>query len=204
MPFIASGPGSISGTVSANMPPLQEDALSSDAVLADLSAPSNEGSKGHPFLCSRPCLFVTSGNCASGNSCAFCHRSHPKRPLHLDKRNREMLDRMPEDARTLLLLSLLQEKVEALDASPVSQKLFEALAVACGVALPGLSEARPARRRDRTLQSALATMSLRPVLSILVRETTSNLPEVNSAAEALFNHCRQVANAKGSAAMMEA
>lgn len=87
-----------------------EAAVVNDPVLADWSAPSNEGSVGHPFLCSRPCLFVTSGSCASGNDCAFCHRSHPKRPLHLDKRNREMLDRMPDDARTALLLSLLQEK----------------------------------------------------------------------------------------------
>lgn len=177
--------------------PKDEAAVVNDPVLADWSAPSNEGSVGHPFLCSRPCLFVTSGSCASGNDCAFCHRSHPKRPLHLDKRNREMLDRMPDDARTALLLSLLQEKVAAIDTSPMSQKLFEAMAVACGSSPPAgfATEARPIKRRERTLQSALATMSLRPVLSILVRTTKTNIPQVNAAAEALWKHCRQAASA---------
>merc|ERR1719424_1198448 len=55
---------------------------------------TNPGSVGHPDLCLRPCLYFAVGRCGNGQDCTFCHMAHPKRPLRLDKRHREMLKSM--------------------------------------------------------------------------------------------------------------
>jgi len=33
----------------------------------------NKGSRGHPFLCKRPCVRMAKGICNMGNACEYCH-----------------------------------------------------------------------------------------------------------------------------------
>eukprot|EP00439_Symbiodinium_sp_Y106_P037546 s6453_g4.t1 len=57
------------------------------AQAAPLLAPS-QGSRGHPDLCNRPCIFFVSGSCHLGSTCGHCHLAHPQRAARLDKRQR--------------------------------------------------------------------------------------------------------------------
>jgi len=77
---------------------------------SDNAVASNPGSMGHPDLCPRPCLYYASGNCINGNLCGFCHMPHPKRPVRLDKRHREMLKRMPFEELVKFLLPILKQR----------------------------------------------------------------------------------------------
>lgn len=86
----------------------------------------NRGSKGHPELCTRPCLYYTAGKCSNGIACEFCHLPHAKRPSHLDKNNRSMLQKMPFDAVITLVLPLVREKMQALKVSPATSRILDA------------------------------------------------------------------------------
>lgn len=70
----------------------------------------NDGSMGHPDLCSRPCLYFASGKCAFGDRCEFCHLPHSKRPVHLSKKHREMMQEMEPASATALILPILEER----------------------------------------------------------------------------------------------
>eukprot|EP00927_Polykrikos_kofoidii_P084100 TRINITY_DN8779_c0_g1_i2.p1 TRINITY_DN8779_c0_g1~~TRINITY_DN8779_c0_g1_i2.p1 ORF type:complete len:828 (+),score=188.03 TRINITY_DN8779_c0_g1_i2:1195-3678(+) len=75
------------------------------------AAPTNPGSVGHPHICRRPCLYFTSNICSNGDRCGFCHMPHPKRPVRLDKRQREALNRMPYDELLAMLVPVIKSKV---------------------------------------------------------------------------------------------
>lgn len=78
------------------------------------TAPRNPGSLGHPDLCPRPCIYYRSGTCTSGAECTFCHLSHSRRPLRLDKRHRDALKRMPFRKLLNVVVPILASKVAAL------------------------------------------------------------------------------------------
>lgn len=78
------------------------------------TVPRNPGSLGHPDLCPRPCIYYRSGTCTSGADCTFCHLSHSRRPLRLDKRHREALKRMPFRKLLNVVVPILASKVAAL------------------------------------------------------------------------------------------
>lgn len=86
---------------------------------------TNPGSQGHPDLCLRPCLYFAAGRCVNGQECTFCHMPHPKRPLRLDKRHREILKRMPFGESLSLFLPLLRQKV--VDSGPGSAEVKQGL-----------------------------------------------------------------------------
>lgn len=77
--------------------------------------PGNPGSKGHPDLCLRPCLYYAQGNCTNGDQCLFCHMPHPKRPVRFDKLHRETLKFMPFGHFLSTMLPVLQQKASDLD-----------------------------------------------------------------------------------------
>jgi len=74
----------------------------------------NPGSSGHPELCSRKCLFFVSGCCTNGEDCKFCHMPHQKRPVRLDRMNRDLLRNMQFLERAVIIVPILKEKVHAL------------------------------------------------------------------------------------------
>ena len=66
-------------------------------------APSNTGSRGHPELCSRPCVLMAKGVCRNGTACGFCHERH-ETSAKLDKRQRLVVKNMSALDREELLL----------------------------------------------------------------------------------------------------
>ena len=66
--------------------------IQSDADAATL--PVGNGSRGHPFLCRRPCVRLAKGNCHMGDACGYCHHQTHHRFASLDKRQRVHLHSM--------------------------------------------------------------------------------------------------------------
>ena len=58
-------------------------------------APSSSlGSKGHPFLCRRPCIRFNKGKCDMGDECGYCHFGGHRTFKSLDKRQRQKVQEM--------------------------------------------------------------------------------------------------------------
>jgi len=151
---------------------------------------TNEGSVGHPFLCSRPCLYFAAGQCANGAACAFCHLSHTKRAAHLDKRHRDILRQLTMERAAEVLLPVLQEKVLAVDDAGLCRGAFAALACACGV--PEVSPVFRPSRSERTLIAGLTSLGLKCVMSTLRRTIVDN-ESVAVAADELLRQLRYAA-----------
>jgi len=73
----------------------------------------NPGSVGHPDFCSRSCHYFAAGTCSKGEACQFCHMSHRKRPMRLDKANRSQLRNMSFEERANLILPIMKKKAQA-------------------------------------------------------------------------------------------
>jgi len=86
---------------------------------------TNPGSVGHPDLCLRPCLYFAAGNCQNSLECGFCHMPHPRRPVRLDKRHRQILRRMPFGDLLDMILPMLQQK--ASDVMPNNPEIHQLL-----------------------------------------------------------------------------
>mmetsp|Transcript_2056 Transcript_2056/g.5974 ORF Transcript_2056/g.5974 Transcript_2056/m.5974 type:complete len:341 (-) Transcript_2056:594-1616(-) len=162
----------------------------------------NRGSTGHPHLCSRPCLYFASGQCANGRSCNFCHAPHSKRLAHLDKKHREALRALPAAKAKALVFPVLQEKAVAFDSSPSTLRALDALARACEVAPGGASAVKS--RSDRSLVVALTAVSLRVVLAALHRVAAEEEPWTESVVEAFVEHLRSVAVGRQGASAADA
>jgi hypothetical protein len=93
-------------------------------------AAKNPGSRGHPELCLRPCLFHQSGKCKHGNKCSHCHLPHNKRPVRLDKRHRETLKKLSIGSLAACILPILQRKAERINLNPDAKSIFNELLVA--------------------------------------------------------------------------
>merc|ERR1712048_1496271 len=90
---------------------------------------TNPGSKGHPEMCARPCLYFSSKGCTNGENCDFCHMYHPKRPHHLDKRGRELLATMSYEDCVQIILPILENKVQRMGIGGVATTLLNKLKV---------------------------------------------------------------------------
>eukprot|EP00429_Kryptoperidinium_foliaceum_P048052 CAMPEP_0176120316 /NCGR_PEP_ID=MMETSP0120_2-20121206/60518_1 /TAXON_ID=160619 /ORGANISM="Kryptoperidinium foliaceum, Strain CCMP 1326" /LENGTH=334 /DNA_ID=CAMNT_0017454769 /DNA_START=85 /DNA_END=1091 /DNA_ORIENTATION=+ len=141
-------------------------------------------SVGHPYLCERPCIYFASGTCANGNACTFCHLPHSRKPGHLAKKHRERLQALPQSVATSVTLSVLQAKVVAL--SPSAETSAALAACRRSVAAAGGGLASRGSRPDAALTQALASLTLRFVLTALQRSAARNDPDVDAAAEELL------------------
>lgn len=77
----------------------EEDAQKCDSAAATSSATPVrhaliQGSRGHPFLCARPCIRLAKGSCHMGDACGYCHHSTHPRFAALDKRQRLQVHNM--------------------------------------------------------------------------------------------------------------
>ena len=77
----------------------EEDAQKCDSAAATSSATPVrhaliQGSRGHPFLCARPCIRLAKGSCHMGDACGYCHHSTHPRFTALDKRQRLQVHNM--------------------------------------------------------------------------------------------------------------
>ncbi|CAE7569766.1 unnamed protein product [Symbiodinium sp. CCMP2456] len=84
---------------------------SSQVITSSTSAqgPPSLGSRGHPQLCKRPCIFSV-GSCSSGSSCSYCHHSHPDKTAKLDKSQRKRFAELDIGIALLLLHDLMRTK----------------------------------------------------------------------------------------------
>jgi len=65
------------------------------------------GSRGHPDLCKRPCIYLVAGKCTSGINCSYCHMEHKDRPAKLDKQQRHKFNLMGMREALLMLQGML-------------------------------------------------------------------------------------------------
>lgn len=154
------------------------------------ATPSNIGSRGHPELCRRPCVFVlASSGCSNGTDCGYCHGVHLAKAPHLDKRHREQLKEMTDQDKATLVLPLVRERLKKLNVigTEASREMLSVLLRQIGAPLreqagmPPLEQdldmdeqcweeelRPPLTRKQKTLQASLAkTHSLRALLSLL-------------------------------------
>mmetsp|Transcript_74411 Transcript_74411/g.174596 ORF Transcript_74411/g.174596 Transcript_74411/m.174596 type:complete len:262 (-) Transcript_74411:32-817(-) len=68
------------------------------------------GSRGHPDLCKRACIYFVSGNCTAGAQCNFCHMPHADSPQTLEKQFRTKFNLMGKREALLLLEKTLTKK----------------------------------------------------------------------------------------------
>jgi len=170
---------SVEGATEVELPdPAEVLMLSPSATQA-----CNPGSLGHPELCMRPCIYFATGGCSNGELCEYCHMGHPKRPVHLDKRHREMLRGMTVKDTAALLHPVVRCKVEAtLHCSSVVDELLDELARKCGCDAAS-REPVTANRQQRMLVTTLRSMSLRSLLTTFGRV----LSEASADGEAILD-----------------
>eukprot|EP00445_Apocalathium_hangoei_P002036 CAMPEP_0203856250 /NCGR_PEP_ID=MMETSP0359-20131031/10073_1 /ASSEMBLY_ACC=CAM_ASM_000338 /TAXON_ID=268821 /ORGANISM="Scrippsiella Hangoei, Strain SHTV-5" /LENGTH=382 /DNA_ID=CAMNT_0050772843 /DNA_START=73 /DNA_END=1221 /DNA_ORIENTATION=- len=169
---------------------------SPDALAAPMfeSPICSQGSVGHPELCSRPCLYFAMGSCDKGESCEFCHMAHTKRPVHLDKRQRELLRSMSPWEWAALVLPILQKKIESLDDSLETKAMLIDIASSCGIALGSVTLAVP-QRSQRMMILTMRSMSLRSLLTAVQRGLSERGHQVEEAVDALLRRVRRQAGA---------
>ncbi|OLQ11829.1 hypothetical protein AK812_SmicGene4259 [Symbiodinium microadriaticum] len=89
------------------------------------SLAASHGSLGHPQLCQRPCVHMAKrGSCSLGSACRFCHDTHSKAPLKMEKAQREIMQAMrKEDVRTLLIPHI-QKRLQQLELTEKAASLL--------------------------------------------------------------------------------
>jgi len=133
----------------------------------------NPGSAGHPELCPRPCLYFSAGECVNGATCEFCHRPHPKRPAHLNKRHRQLLRTLPFHDTVGIVIPIIREKLRVVDeGDTVLPLIVELETLANEMSTCWQTPLEPQRAREKlALQGALRALSLRSLLTTLHRMT---------------------------------
>ncbi|CAK9010306.1 unnamed protein product [Durusdinium trenchii] len=158
----------------------------------------NPGSFGHPEMCTRPCLFFAAGECQSRQNCDFCHLPHTRRPTHLDKRNRELLRSLSSDEQVATILPILFEKLKKHNPSSL-QLLVELESLTSSGALEAMSTTsvgsqgsqKQLARGERSLKSALRAVTLRSLLTMLLRMLPRDHLKQRHVIEALIQSLRE-------------
>lgn len=164
--------------------PSSTRAVSSSTVSRE-PANMNAGSYFHPELCSRPCLYFSSGTCVNGQSCGFCHLPHSRRVTNLDKEHREALRNMTLPEWTELVLPIMSNRIDSFTDTADARQAFSALASACGMTVEQLTRCHP-HRGLRLLIFVLKSLRLRTLLREAVLYLGQHNPEARSAAENLL------------------
>ncbi|CAE7256599.1 unnamed protein product [Symbiodinium natans] len=95
------------------LPPPPTPAPEDDEMADEEQDPEFPGSRGHPELCRRPCVFVGHGSCQAGLDCRFCHFTHD-RGFRPSKRLRNKMRGLNVPSILLLLRNGLQMKAAQL------------------------------------------------------------------------------------------
>lgn len=149
-------------------------------------------------MCTRPCLFFAAGECQSRQNCDFCHLPHTRRPTHLDKRNRELLRSLSSDEQVATILPILFEKLKKHNPSSL-QLLVELESLTSSGALEAMSTTsvgsqgsqKQLARGERSLKSALRAVTLRSLLTMLLRMLPRDHLKQRHVIEALIQSLRE-------------
>lgn len=177
-------------------PPSTDSGAPAARAKSPCMARGNDGSTGHPYFCSRPCMFFASGACANTGGCTYCHVPHQKRPTHLDKRSRACFENLTPASRLGLLLSLVRQRLLHLELLDEVQALVDELVDACGLEDCSWEKGRW-KKIDGRLRSALTSIDFRPLLVMIGRIVED--PKVAAATHTLMTRCRELYDARGSA-----
>ena len=101
------------------------EALGSGQVAATLASC---GSRGHPHLCRRPCIYFVAGKCETGARCNYCHMSHEGRPAKMDKQQRQKFSAMGLREGLLMIHRLLTATATECSFLPLAKDLLDLVA----------------------------------------------------------------------------
>jgi len=127
----------------------------------------SQGSLGHPHLCERACAYASAGRCMSGSQCSYCHIPHTAKTVHLDKRNRRMIQGMSFGERAAFMLPILERKAREHDFGPACESLLNLLASEAKVAR-GCEDARVSLPNGREFSRVMTAMTFNNVLRHLL------------------------------------
>ncbi|CAE7431592.1 rplP [Symbiodinium natans] len=151
----------------------------------------SEGSIGHPELCRRPCFYFAKGTCTNGLECGYCHAQHGEKAPKLDKRQRLVLQSLPENMLLEMLVSRVQEKAEEkrmtaamTDIMDLWHKRLEYLSVNPPVVSPEDAE-NLAERYVRNLDKILRRMNISELIALAIRSAKEEQAYVSDLREAL-------------------
>lgn len=183
-------------TLDSRSPKMNSKSSSEDPVIglgsgeddvAEMSAASNIGSRGHPDFCPRPCLYFAQGTCNNGASCEFCHLDHERHPMHLDKRNRLSLGRLSFLERAKIILPVISKRAQLLNlpssfqaASQLTQLINEHHATQ---ELPKVENTQMTSRERKKLRHMLEGLKVQELIRRLKAEEAS--PSVQLSIEIL-------------------
>ncbi|CAE7316113.1 rplP [Symbiodinium pilosum] len=150
----------------------------------------SEGSIGHPELCRRPCFYFAKGCCTNGLDCGYCHAQHGEKAPKLDKRQRMVLQSLPENMLLEMLMSHVQEKAEEkrmtsamADIMDLWQKRLAYLAVNPPVVSAEDAE-NLAERYVRNLDKILRRMNISELIALAIRSAKEEQGYVGDLREA--------------------
>ncbi|CAK9094687.1 C3H1-type domain-containing protein [Durusdinium trenchii] len=139
------------------------------------SISSSSGSVGHPELCRRPCMYFNLGKCVNGSNFEYCHFPHDQRTMHLDKRQRDVLSKIPHEQFLALILHYLEAKAEENGFKAAAKELlqllrgFAHLGTDEPVALPQLP-----RKMWAKLDYMLSKMTFQSLVSLAMKSKTGS------------------------------
>ncbi|CAE6943474.1 unnamed protein product [Symbiodinium natans] len=147
-------------------------------VHAALTAPSL-GSRGHPDVCRRPCIYFTTGHCGNGQACAYCHLTHEKSMPKLDKRQRILVQHLSRPQLMSMALHFCRTQAEQRGFTDQVQEILALLeAGASGSASSAESGDAVTDRDIRNLRKTLARMSFSSLIGLV-----AHLPPKQTGAE---------------------
>ncbi|CAE7942469.1 strG [Symbiodinium sp. KB8] len=86
------------------------------------------GSRGHPDLCKRPCIYFVAGKCTTGEQCNYCHMPHGDRPAKLDKQQRQKFNLMGMREALLMLHRILTSNAAMNGFLPLAKESLDLVA----------------------------------------------------------------------------
>ena len=95
-----------------------------EVALAEASC----GSRGHPDLCKRPCIYIVAGTCTTGAQCNYCHMPHADRPAKLDKQQRQKFNMMSMREALLMLHRILTSNASMNGFLPLAKESLDLVA----------------------------------------------------------------------------
>ena len=117
----------------------------------------NPGSRGHPELCARPCVYVAKSGMCRVDSCKFCHMPHAQQPVKLDQRHRNLLPKLAPGDSVELFLEIFRGKVEHLGVLEGATQVLSLLEKEASKHPP---EHCLARKQAQNLRKVLGRMTL--------------------------------------------
>lgn len=142
---------------------------------------TNPGSAGHPHLCRRPCLHFRMGYCGHGGECNFCHEAHPEKAAKLDKKQREIMQKLSSKEVAALIFEFVKSQVSQTEIVG-GQRLLDLLEVE----RQGADITCVQLRDLRHLRKTLSRLNLYSLLGVFTNKSSMYPEDERSKVECIF------------------